>query len=172
MHSTLYCRFYLQFPILFTQMAIYYSPMASLWQPAMPYLLFVSSLTFVVWSLGWLSSLYNNLMFTVNNLFNCLVFGEEVIISGNNYRGNQMWWVSLLVFALNVLAIGTNVALVRKQIADEEPGTKIIQSQHILLVCLATATSIITTLVVYLSYRIPSKNHHLIRFNKFDLTQQ
>lgn len=67
----------------------------------------------MLWVFGWISSLYNNVMYIVNNLFNCLVFGEQLSHSGNKYRGANMWWVSYLILLLNIIAIGANVGLVR-----------------------------------------------------------
>ena len=43
-------------------------------------------------------------MFIINNLFNCLVFGEQLTHSGHNYRGNYSWWTSLFIFLSFVIA--------------------------------------------------------------------
>jgi len=75
----------------------------------------VTSLSFVTWTMGWVSSLYNTVMFIVNNLINCLVFGEQLTHSGNNYRGNNVWWVSFVTMGLNFAAIGLNIAFVLSQ---------------------------------------------------------
>lgn len=92
-------------------------------------------------------------MFVVHNLMNFLVFGEQVSHSGYKFRGGNMWWVAYLMLGLNVGAIGVNVGLVLGMEAKGEPQLKIVESQHVMLVCLATITSMITTLVFYCSYR-------------------
>lgn len=111
MHSTLYVRFYVQIPILMTELAIFYGGWGIM-HPALPVLQVVVSLCFVLWVCGWISSLYNNIMYIVNNLLNCLVFGEQLSHSGNKYRGTNMWWVSYLILLLNIIAIGVNIGLV------------------------------------------------------------
>lgn len=121
--------------------------------------------------MGWVSSLYNNLMFIVNNLLNCLVFGEQASHSGANFRGTNMRWVSFLSLALNVVAIGLNILLVQTMKQAGEISSKIVERQHILLVCLASATSLITAGVYYLSYRCFELKNWLIRFNKFGFHQ-
>lgn len=112
-HSTLYCRFYLIAPLLAAELGILYSPDLQDWLYVLRYLVFVSSLAFVVWTLGWLSSIYNQLMFLVQNLLNCLVFGEDNTHSGGNYRGRVASRVAFITLALNVLAIGLNAAFLR-----------------------------------------------------------
>lgn len=86
--------------------------MASIAHPALPSLQVIASLSFFLWLMGLISSFYNNLLFVVNNLFNCLIFGEQITHSGNNYRGHHVWWVPFLTFSLNFISIGANLALV------------------------------------------------------------
>jgi hypothetical protein len=50
-------------------------------------------------------------MFIVNNLVNCLIFGEQLNHSGLNYRGYHIWWIGLFTLILNVGAICANIIL-------------------------------------------------------------
>jgi hypothetical protein len=75
LHSTLYMRLYLPFPLLLTELSIFYTPSWMLYYPILPYISFTVSLCFVTWWFGWISSLYNTVLFAINNLLNCLVFG-------------------------------------------------------------------------------------------------
>lgn len=86
--------------------------MASIAHPALPSLQVIVALSFLLWILGLISSLYNNIMFIINNLLNCLIFGEQITHSGNNYRGQHVWWVPFVILLLNVISIGANIALV------------------------------------------------------------
>jgi hypothetical protein len=61
-------------------------------------------------------------MFEVNNLLNCLVFGEQFTHSGQNYRSNHIWWANFLTLGLNILAIGLNILLVKSQQAQGRPS--------------------------------------------------
>lgn len=75
MHSTMYCRILVQLPLLLAELALYYSPETGIGFAPIITIQFIVSLSFALWFMGWISSLYNNLMFIVNNLLNCLVFG-------------------------------------------------------------------------------------------------
>lgn len=100
-------------PLLATELGMFYSPGLRDWLYVLEYLTFISGLAFVVWMLGWLSSLYNTAMFLMQNLLNCLVFGEDNTHSGGNYRGRIASRAGLVSLGLNILAIGLNVAFVR-----------------------------------------------------------
>jgi hypothetical protein len=77
----------------------------------LPWISLVVSVCFIIWSVGWVSSFYNNVMFLSNNLVNCLVFGEQLNHSGQNYRGNNIWWIGFLTLVLNSLVICVNFIL-------------------------------------------------------------
>jgi hypothetical protein len=93
-------------------------------------------------------------MFAVNNLLNCLVFGEQLTHSGHNYRGNNVWWIGFMSFVLNCLAIGFNILLVTNMQGEGRPMGEIVQSQHFFLVCTASGTSLIVSIFFYFSYRL------------------
>jgi hypothetical protein len=113
MHSTLYMRFFIAFPLLLTEILVFSIPPESPNPPIVPYLSLSISLLFVIWWLGWLSSLYNTIFFTINNLLNGLVFGEGINHSGHTFRGKRMWWTGLLGVVLNTVVIGVNAVVVR-----------------------------------------------------------
>lgn len=92
-------------------MGLYYSTDTGIWFEGLIGVQFGVAIGFVLWIFGWISSLYNTMMFFINNIINCLVFGEQLSHSGNNYRGVNNWWVSFIILALNITSIGFNVLL-------------------------------------------------------------
>lgn len=100
---------------------------------------------FVLWWFGWVSSLYNMGLWGCRNLLNGVVFGEKVSHGGNNYR-EKIWWVNYLVLSLNIMAIGVNSLIFRSSLIATSKQT---QTQHILLVCMSSLTSLISTMCVY-----------------------
>lgn len=82
-----------------------------------------------------------------------------------------MWWTSILIFVLNVLAIGANLLMIALFRMGNEPEARLVESQHVLLVFLAALTSVLSSAVLYFSYRCSEAKRYLVRFNKFDLTQ-
>lgn len=92
-------------------MGLYYSVEAGLWFKSISGIQFGVSVGFGLWVFGWVSSLYNTIIFFVNNILNGLVFGEQLSHSGNNYR-NHTWWVSLIILSFNIAAIGFNILLI------------------------------------------------------------
>lgn len=67
----------------------------------------IVSFVFLTWYLGWLSSFYNTSMFLINRIGNGLIFGEKLFLV-NSLRNRRSWWMGLVVFIGNLLAIGLN----------------------------------------------------------------